>query len=259
MTRMAGWQRIKTSLALPAARRMAKLPVVRRLATPMVRRWLGRPLVRIELARKHLRGDGIEVGALHAPLWVPRGARVRYVDCAAGEVLRAIHWDVPTVTEPDLIGDLETLDCIADASVDFVIASHVLEHVENPLRALVTIGRVLRNGGIAYIALPDKRFTFDLARQNTPLWHIVRDFEEGPAWSRHGHYVDWAMNVEHAADVEAHAAHNERTAHSIHFHVWNFTAMREMFDFAVTMPQVTLTVVHGQEHGTEALWILRKS
>ncbi len=251
---------------MPAARRIAKLLVVRRLLTPTVRRSLGRPIVRVELARKYLRGDGIEVGALHAPLWVPRGARVRYVDCAPGNVLRAIHWDVSSVKEPDLVGDLETLYSIADASVDFVIASHVLEHVENPLLALVTISRVLRSGGIAYIALPDKRFTFDVTRQITPLWHIVRDFQEGPAWSRHEHYIDWAMNVEHAADVEGYAAKNERAAHNIHFHaahnihfhVWDFAAMKEMFDLAVTMAKIKLTVAHGQEHGEEALWILRK-
>ncbi len=237
---------------------LLRRPMVQRLLTPAVRRLLGRPVVRIELARKYLRGDGIEVGALHAPLWVPRCARVRYVDCADGETLRAIHCDVPTVTEPDLVGNLETLDCIADASVDFVIASHVLEHVENPLRALLTMSRVLRSGGIAYLALPDKRFTFDVARQITPLWHIVRDFDEGPAWSRHKHYVDWAMNVEHAADVEAHAEQNERTAHNIHFHVWDFLAMKEMFDHASAAPLIGLAIVRAQQNGAEALWILRK-
>lgn len=244
---MSGWKRIKATRT------------VQRLLTPTVRRLLGRPVIRIELARKYLRGNGIEVGALHAPLWVPRNARVRYVDYATGDELRVIHWDVPTVTEPDLVGNLETLDCVADSSLDFVIASHVLEHVENPLRALVTISRVLHSGGIAYIALPDKRFTFDVARQITPLWHIVRDFEEGPAWSRHQHYVDWAINVERDENPEGHAARNERISHNIHFHVWDFPAMKEMFDFAATMQSINLTVAHGQENGGEALWILRKS
>ena len=35
---------------------------------------------RMRLARRFLHGEGLEIGALHLPLPVPRGARVRYVD-----------------------------------------------------------------------------------------------------------------------------------------------------------------------------------
>jgi hypothetical protein len=42
---------------------------------------------REELAIRYLSGDGIEIGALHRPLWTPPGARVRYVDNVSREQL----------------------------------------------------------------------------------------------------------------------------------------------------------------------------
>lgn len=239
---MSGWQRIKS-----------------RLATPTLRWLLRRPnlfAVREQVARRYLRGDGIEVGALNAPLSLP-WCRVRYVDCAPLDVVRRGYPDV-SIQPPDIVSDLETLVGIDDASVDFVVANHVLEHVEDPLRALVAISRVLTSGGFAFIALPDKRFTFDRARAITPLWHIVRDFRDGPQWSRHAHYRDWARHVDRAMDVEGRAAEMERHGQNIHFHVWDFAAMSEMFDYALALPDIGLTVAHSQQNRSEAIWVLHK-
>lgn len=241
---MSGWQRIKSALA-----------------TPMMRRLLRRPnlfVVREQLAAKYLRGEGIEVGACNAPLPLPPGARARYVDRAPADVLHANdHRDVD-VKEPDLIADVETLVGIDDGSLDFVVANHVLEHVENPLRAMVAISRVLRRGGVAFIALPDKRWTFDKARPITPLWHVERDFREGPEWSRRGHYLDYVAHVDGARDVEAVAADYERRAQNIHFHVWDFPAMQGMFNYVSSVPQIGLAVEYCQQNRNEAVFIMRK-
>lgn len=151
-----------------------------------------------------MRGEGIEIGALNAPLPLPPGARARYVDQGVpAELAAGGYLGVVAVKAPDLIADVETLAGIDDRSLDFVIANHVLEHVEDPLRALATINRVLRSNGIAFIAFPDKRFTFDKERPITPVWHVAKDFREGPEWSRHEHYVDYVVHVDRARDVQA--------------------------------------------------------
>lgn len=53
-------------------------------------------------------------------------------------------------------GDAHTLPGIADNSLDFIHASHVLEHLERPEEALKTWLRVLKPGGWLTILLPEK-------------------------------------------------------------------------------------------------------
>jgi SAM-dependent methyltransferase len=65
---------------------------------------------------------------------------------------------------------------VADGSYDFVLASHVLEHVANPLRALSEWKRVVRVGGTILCILPHKRGTFDHKREFTSLEHMEEDF-----------------------------------------------------------------------------------
>lgn len=229
--------------------------------TPTVRRLLRRPdriAVREQIARRYLSGEGIEVGALNTPLRVPEGCRVRYVDSQPFEGVKNTYQGVSDVLRPDIVSDLETLDGIDDSSLDFVVACHVLEHVENPLRALASIARVLRADGIAFIALPDKHYTFDKRRDVTTLEHIVCDYEDGPEWSRQAHYLDWAANVERVRDPKARAAECERNGQNIHFHVFDLEAMRTMFDYAASLPEIRLEVAHFKQTRSEVIWILRK-
>ena len=225
-----------------------------RLATPFMRRLLRRPgifQVRRDLSFRYIAGSGVEVGALNAPLEILANVTVKYADLYATDPMRADY-------VPEIITDIESLDGIDDASQDFFVANHVLEHVENPLRALHSISRVLRTGGVAFIALPDKRFTFDKRRAVTPLAHLIRDFEEGPEWSAYPQYLDWAENVEGLRDKAAH----ERALlllsgrDNIHFHVWDFDAMAEFFSYVATL--TGLNIEHSQFNRSEGVWILRK-
>jgi SAM-dependent methyltransferase len=66
---------------------------------------------------------------------------------------------------------------IADGSYDFVAASHVLEHMANPLRALQEWRRILKPSGTILVVVPHKDGTFDHRRPFTTLDHIKADFE----------------------------------------------------------------------------------
>ncbi|HEX6770824.1 MAG TPA: class I SAM-dependent methyltransferase, partial [Acidobacteriaceae bacterium] len=59
------------------------------------------------------------------------------------------------------IHDATNLSSIADGSYDFLLASHILEHVANPLRALREFRRVLKPKGHALILVPNRVLTFD--------------------------------------------------------------------------------------------------
>ena len=82
-----------------------------------------------------------------------------------------------------LVGEAWDLPQVFGGSYDFVLASHVLEHVANPMRALLEWRRILAPGGGLLIIVPDKRATFDHLRPYTTLDHIEADYERGVAES----------------------------------------------------------------------------
>jgi SAM-dependent methyltransferase len=238
----------------------------------MHRRWLGalkrRPAAapvaltkRELLAKLYITGSGIELGALHAPLTIPPGAIVRYADIRTGAALRQAFPDIADIHPVDFVTDLEAMAGIDNASQDFVIANHVLEHVQDPLRALRSLARVLRPGGIAYLALPDKRFTFDKERRVTSLEHLVRDHIEGPEDSLLEHYEEWVRCVDGLSGVEynARVALMMQQRSNIHFHVWDYSAMLELFSFVARENDIGLGVESSMLNGIEVIWVLRKA
>jgi hypothetical protein len=70
--------------------------------------------------------------------------------------------------------------------------------------------------------------------------------------------MDWATNVQLAADPEDYAASLEASGANIHFHVWDYDAMREFFHGALSLPEVGLAVEYSRSNRGEAIWILRK-
>jgi predicted SAM-dependent methyltransferase len=219
---------------------------------------------RWRLASKFLQGDGLEIGALHHPLRLPKGAHARYVDRYDVPDLRR-HYpelaDLPLVPV-DVVDDGEVLASVPDESVDFVVANHFMEHCQDPIGALEHHLRVLRPGGVLYVAIPDKRRTFDEARPVTTLQHVIRDHTEGPAWSREDHYAEWAREVsrvlndipDHLVDQEAKDL--ESSDYSIHFHVWTPIAWLELLAYlAHTHPLDILECVQNQH---EFVTVMRK-
>jgi SAM-dependent methyltransferase len=76
-----------------------------------------------------------------------------------------------------LIGEAGRLDEVPDADYDALLASHVIEHLANPLGALAEWQRVLRPGGHLLLVVPHRDGTFDHRRPVTTLEHMRRDAE----------------------------------------------------------------------------------
>jgi SAM-dependent methyltransferase len=216
-------------------------------------------LRRAELAARWLKGSGIEIGALHQPLQVPADASVTYIDRKTVAEARVHYPELANceLVEPDIIDDGEHLASIPDGSQDFVIANHFIEHCEDPIAALGNALRVLRSGGILYLAAPDKRRTFDQKRPLTTLEHLDRDHREGPGWSRVSHYREWARLVNDSKNVDEEARHLQAIDYSIHFHVWTSDSFRAFLEHGErSWPAFEL--VEFVEHDIEFVAILRK-
>jgi SAM-dependent methyltransferase len=219
---------------------------------------------RVAIADKYLEGGGIEIGALNSPLKVPRAASVKYVDRMATPDLRKQYPELADLdlVNADIIDDGERLDSIRDSTQDFVIANHFIEHCQNPLLALSNMFRVLKENGLLYLAVPDKRFTFDVDRPVTPLEHILRDFEEGGEWSRRQHFEEWVRDVnkvEDAAEFEKRVDELIAIDYSIHFHAWT---QLEMLEFILALNRklgVRFDLELLFKNGEECIFILRKT
>ncbi|MBW8051172.1 MAG: methyltransferase domain-containing protein [Cytophagales bacterium] len=138
---------------------------------------------RESIANLYLTGNGIEIGALHLPLKVPPSASVKYVDILPKSELEKHYPELLKdyeLVEVDIVDDGEYLIKIQNSSLNFVIACHFLEHCQNPIAAVENFLRVLKPGGILYLAVPDKRYTFDKDRPITSFEHLLKDYEEGP-------------------------------------------------------------------------------
>jgi SAM-dependent methyltransferase len=68
---------------------------------------------------------------------------------------------------------------IESKTYDFLLSSHVLEHLANPVKGLHEWLRVLKESGHLILLLPDYRKTFDHRRPVTKLDHLINDFEKG--------------------------------------------------------------------------------
>src|SRR5450755_3335666 len=126
------------------------------------------------LLARHLIGCGVELGPGIAPFPVCEPCTtVRYIDRWHPRENQDLFPELgdATFVKPDVVADLNTdrLTALPDASQDFVICSHVLEHVAEPIGLVADVYRVLRPGGIALILLPDRHRTFDRNRAPTPL------------------------------------------------------------------------------------------
>lgn len=220
--------------------------------------------VRLFAAYRYIRGSGIEIGALHRPLQTYHRARVRYVDRLPTDQLRLVCREVAdqTLVEVEQVEDGEKLTSIADESCDFVIANHVIEHTRNPIGAIENMFRVLKPNGILYMAVPDKRFTFDAERAVTSYEHLKRDYFEAPEWSEAEHYLDWITGVGKVTDeskAARRASQIQAGRANIHFHVWT---QREFIELVLNLRrdfQLPLEIEAMIKNSLELVVVLRKA
>lgn len=149
------------------------------------------------------------------------------------------------------VSEASALPQIPENTYDFIAASHVLEHVANPLRALQEWQRVVRVGGTLLILVPDKRCSFDRRRPYTSFDHILQDYEAATAEDDQTHVPEILALHDLALDpgagsqqtFEARTRENEKFR-CIHHHIFSAETLAAMFDhlglqivnFAVARP-----------------------
>jgi predicted SAM-dependent methyltransferase len=226
-------------------------------------------ILKLYLSRKYLRGNGLEIGALTNPLRVFNGAHVSYVDRKTVNELRSDYEFRSDFREfenrfvdVDIVGDGERLEMIRDNSIDFVIAQHVLEHYEDPIKAIKTAVRVLRPGGILFLTVPDKRYTFDQGRSVTSLEHLIRDHSVGPMVSREDHFRDAFNKTNYSLtnfeESVAPWAEKEMETGSIHYHIWTDKEIVELLSHMEKEMELGISILKVVNAWCENVFIVKK-
>ena len=224
----------------------------------------GRPIstARDLTALLHIEGEGIEIGALHNPSFVPNGAKIRYVDYVSLHEQEASYpYLKGNMEEQLIIDDGEKLEKIAESSLDFIVANHFLEHTRNPLGTVRIHLKKLKIGGKLLYPVPDKRYTFDSERPVTSFEHVVRDDKLGHEISDWSHYLEFAEFADKLTDrgaIERHAKVLQDMDNRIHFHVWDADAAREFFEKAQAYLENSFTIVSFAEAEPEVVVALTR-
>jgi len=186
MQLLARYQRVVEKLLRPGSRRrhyyelwLAGLRIILNKGWQSSERDRHRQNRRIEFASKYIRGIGIEIGPLHQHLEVPPNVVVRYVGRLSWRIIGVLSRITKgyKVISPGIMDNATNLEKMNDESYDFVICSHLLEHISNPIEAITNWLRVLKPGGILYIAVPDASNPLDTGQEITTTEHLVQDHQ----------------------------------------------------------------------------------
>lgn len=185
-----------------------------------------------EFFRRLIRKDqiGIEIGASFNPLAPKRdGWNIVTVDYASREELISIYSYANVayekIEEVDVIWKGGSLyDAVSEKypnqKFNYIIASHVIEHITNLVALFQDIEKLLTDDGVGLLIVPDKRYTFDYLKQISTTADVVEAY------------------------IRKHAVHPLATAFKTYFHgiyngkrsIWGKNAIVKYEDLNFIMP-----------------------
>ena len=200
------------------------------------------------------KGLGLEIGPSHNPKAPKKkGFNVHILDHATADQLRVKYKGheiygvkLENIEEVDFVWHGESLlEVIGKTGCyDWIIASHVVEHVPDLISHLQQCEALLKTTGILSLVIPDKRFCFDYFSSCSSTGNVLDAYAEKRVRPSHGqifdHFVNasrrdgniaWASDghgganelIHTFAQTQALWARSVSTADYIDAHCWRFT------------------------------------
>ncbi len=217
-------------------------------------------------------GVGLEIGPLHVPVVRKDEGTIYYVNLFSTERLRekykGARWlEIGNIVPVDfVIEEISYEDILSKVkTIDYIIASHILEHCPNPLGWLRCLAKIIQPKGIISLAIPDRRYTFDYYRRETTLTQLLAYDLEGLTKPSIEQVLDCFMNIckvdtkdawtldysafkpekqheFHSADDIIKLIERERNDAYTHCTVWTFESFCEIFPQAMKLANIPLEI-----------------
>lgn len=194
---------------------------------------------------------GLEIGG-PSSLFTTGGYMPVYIELAS---LDGVNFGSKTIWEGNLqegnfykyenstgyqyIAEGTNLPQINDESYGCILSCNNLEHIANPIKAVLEWKRILEKGGTLLLVLPNKKSNFDNKRPDTTLKHLISDFENKTTEADLTHLEEVLALHDLSKDPKAgdFNAFKERCLQNInnrcmHHHVFNLQLLSDMLEFA---------------------------
>ncbi|WP_158813599.1 methyltransferase domain-containing protein [Methylocapsa sp. S129] len=215
-----------------------------------------------EIGASFLHGAGVEFGAASNPLPIPADCVVTYGDTLTYEELLARLYpgqSAADMIKPTILASIEDLGAVP-SNLDFMASAHVIEHVPDPVGAIVRAASKLRPGGHLLLMVPDMKETFDRHRALTTLDHLLLDFYAPSRERDKAHFQEFYRDAFTTPEdqYEETWIKNWEERFPIHYHTWTYESFKNMVDTIVNSLSVYTEYWSHPTRGNEFCFVLKK-
>jgi SAM-dependent methyltransferase len=137
-----------------------------------------------------------------------------------------------------IISEGAFLPMISDSQYDFLLSCHSLEHIANPVKALLEWKRIIKIDGYIVLIVPHKDKTFDHKRPLTSLEHLIQDYKNNTQENDATHFeevinfYDLSMDemISDRISLEARVKDNFNNR-CLHHHVFNTPLLVKLVNY----------------------------
>jgi predicted SAM-dependent methyltransferase len=179
-------------------------------------------------------GLGLEIGPSHNPIAPKKnGYKVHILDHASEEELRAKYQNhglnLDNIEEVDFIWQGQSLPELVGKKhcYDWIIASHVVEHLPDLMAFLQQCEELLKPKGVLSLVIPDKRYRFDYFQPLSTTGMLLDAHAEQRTRPCAGQIFDHFAN---AATLNGVIAWSEKSAGGADGLIHNFTDAKNQYE-----------------------------
>lgn len=125
----------------------------------------------------------VEIGALATPTLPPHEFDIKFIDYTTRDALIIEHANnkkmrIESIVHVDYPIQTHNYSEYISDRFDLAIANHVIEHIPDIVRWFQGLYNLLNKGGLLFLSIPDKRYTFDYLKRESNFVDIYRAYHE---------------------------------------------------------------------------------